>query len=245
METIPYRNTRLYVKTIPKGTLLFRYTKTPENDLRGIPRADGTRCIHEHHQVFFYATPFVGKLALGSFTDISFDQLVVYRLIRDIRVLWLLKPSTHTRASKNTKRSFLKRCSTVRKGCLDTKRPNGIHASYNPCFSETLLRNYPDIVGMIANQADDASRIRRNKHMLSKSQKSFLHSATDALNVQMPPELILYPLQTRKKDMIVHETDKLAINYEVLRTLSNERAIEQFMNEHTTYNPETFYFEYK
>ena len=53
---VPYRNTKLLVKIIPKGTVLFRITDTPENDLRGIP-VDGKRCVTPTFNVFFH--PFI------------------------------------------------------------------------------------------------------------------------------------------------------------------------------------------
>ena len=65
MEEIPYRNTKLLVKTIPKGTVLFRLVSKKNNDeLRGIPLSDGTRCISPNHNIFFYPNPFLAKEAL-------------------------------------------------------------------------------------------------------------------------------------------------------------------------------------
>ena len=57
MEEIPYRNTKILIQTIPKGTLIFRAAEAVENDLRGVPLGDGTRCIIPNFNVFFYPNP--------------------------------------------------------------------------------------------------------------------------------------------------------------------------------------------
>ena len=143
MDSIPYRKSKILIKTIPKGTLLFRLTGYPKNDLRGVPKKDGTRCILSNHNVFFYPNPFVGNIALYKFKDTDLEHLAVFVLKNDIKVIWLLNPSKYSRVSKNTKRNFLKRCSTVRQGCLDRKIiSRGLHAKYNPCLSDTIIKKY-------------------------------------------------------------------------------------------------------
>ena len=54
-EEIPYRKQKLKVKTIPKNTLLFRLSKSTENDLRGVPIENSeNRCIIPNFNVFFH-----------------------------------------------------------------------------------------------------------------------------------------------------------------------------------------------
>ncbi|NDB83017.1 MAG: hypothetical protein EB127_09810, partial [Alphaproteobacteria bacterium] len=97
MEEIPYRNTKLLLQTIPKGTLLFRLVKRPLDDTRGVPLDDGTRCIIPNYNVFFYPNPFVVKLTIGKWIkneDVG-HYIYVYTLTNDIKVLKLIKPSKY------------------------------------------------------------------------------------------------------------------------------------------------------
>jgi hypothetical protein len=96
MDEIPYGKTEFLVKTIPRGTLLFRLTKAPKNDIRGVPRKDGRRCILPNHNVFFYPNPFVGKYALSDWvTSKAFPTITVFILKHDVKVIWLLDPSKY------------------------------------------------------------------------------------------------------------------------------------------------------
>ncbi len=248
MESISYRNSKILVKTIPKGSLLFRLTNSPKNDLRGVPKKDGTRCILSNHNVFFFPNPFVGNLALHKFKDTDLEHIAIYVLKNDVKVIWLLNPSKYSRVSKNTKRNFLKRCSTVRQGCVDRKKPTGLHANYNPCLSDTIIKKYPDVVGMISNAVGDNKRILESYPNLDKKKKQYFNFATDAIGVTSIPELILHPLKTRpSKDLIVEKGDKLEVNYKLIAEydVSQQDKILKFMEKHTEYNPETYFFNYK
>jgi hypothetical protein len=203
METILYRRRKLEVKTIPKGTVLFRLVKHSDDDVRGVPLADGTRCITPNQNVFFYPNPFVGKLALGIWIR-EFKKVTVYKLTRDVKVLWLLTPSKNTRMDKNTKRNFLKRCSKVPQGCLPKPRAN-----YDACLSDTIIKKYPDIVGMVDISVNDAGRLKENlKRNTTRRIRKYMKPAKDATGTESVPELVLHPLSQRpQKDMIVREGD--------------------------------------
>lgn len=247
MEEVTYRRSPIMVKTIPKGTLLFRLTKSTKDDLRGLPKKDGTRCILSNHNVFFYPNPFVGKLALGEFRNIkNIDMMSVYVLKNDIRVVWLLKPSKYAKTQKNAKRSFLKKCSKTRKGCLDRTKVEGSHAPYNPCFSEGFIEKNPDIVGMMYVSVDDG---KRTKAALKDktSIKKYFKFATDSNEYSAVPELVLHPLKKRpSKDVIVHSGDPLETNYKLLTQFETvDNKLMNFMEKHAEYNPETFYYTYK
>ena len=249
MESVKYRNEDILIKTIPKGTLLFRLTKAPKNDLRGIPRADGNRCILSNHNVFFYPNPFVGKMALSQFVKSKdLPTITVFILKNDVKVFWLVEPSKYTRVDKNKKRFFIKRCSTIRKGCVDKKIIQGLHAPYNPCLSDTIIKKYPDIVGMLTIAFGDANRIEVGTKNSTVRVRKFLHTAKDSSGVSSIPEIILHPLKQRpQKDLIVTPGETLETNYKILTTLdsSNESSLEKFMNKHAVYNPNTFFFSYK
>lgn len=249
METVSYRNSELLVKTIPKGTLLFRLTKSQKNDIRGIPKEDGTRCILPNHNVFFYPNPFVGKYALSKFIKAKErKEITVYILKHDIKVFWLLEPSKYSRVDKNRKRFFMKRCSTIRKGCLDKVIPTGIHANYNPCLSDTIIKKYPDIVGMLGIAYGDSERVNEAFRNKTVRHKKFYKFAKDSNNTNSIPELILHPLTKRnEKPLIVKPDDTLDTNYKQLAIFEadNEDKLAKFMEKHAVFDPETFFYTYK
>jgi len=244
MEEIPYRNTKLLIQTIPKGTLLFRLVKQPKNDLRGVPLDDGTRCIIPNYNVFFYPNPFAVKLALSKWIekeDLG-KTVHVYTLTNDVRVIKLLKPSKYSRAHKSTKRTFIKRCSLVPKGCM----PNSLRY-YDPCLSDTIIKKYPDVVGIVGIPLKDANELKRTLKTTSKKVKSFLKFAEDSVGVRGIPELVLHPLTKRpSSEIIVKDSDTLENNYKLLTKfdLNNEAKMIQFMDKHATYDPKTFFYTY-
>jgi hypothetical protein len=249
MESVPYRNTELLVKTIPKGTLLFRATKFEKDDLRGYLRSDGDRCILPNHNVFFYPNPFVGKYALSEFMKSKdYAHVTVYILKRDVKVFWLLEPSKYSRVDKNRKRFFMKRCSMTRKGCVDKKNPVGSHAAYNPCLSDTVIKKYPDIVGMVGIAFGDAKRVQSAYKNKTLRHKKYYHFANDSNNTNSIPELILHPLRKRnEKPLIVKSGEPLELNYKEIGKFEreNEGRLATFMEKHAVYDPETFFYTYK
>ena len=249
METVPYKHTELLVKTIPKGTLLFRLTKSSKTDVRGVMKEDGTRCILPNHNVFFYPNPFVGKYALSEFVKSKdFPEITVFILNHDVKVFWLLDPSKYSRKDKNRKRFFMKRCSTVKQGCVDKKRVQGLHAPYNPCLSDTIIKKYPNIVGMMGIAFGDAERVNtafRNKTVRNKQYYNF---AKDSSGTQSIPELILHPLSQRNQTpLIVKSGDRLNGNYSELIRLptQDESVLADFMEKHAVYNPDTYTYLFK
>jgi hypothetical protein len=218
--------------------------------MRGIPREDGKRCILPNHNVFFYPNPFVPKVALTTpaMAASSVDILTVFLLKRDVKVVWLLNPSAFSRKDKNRKRFFMKRCSTIKKGCVDKKRVHGLHGPYNPCFSDTFLAKYPDIVGMIGVAEGDAPRIQEGYKNKTRKVRKHFNFATDSVGITSIPELVLHPLKTRpSKDVLVTPGDALESNYSQLTTLDphNEHSLLDFMRLHAEYDPETFFYMYK
>jgi hypothetical protein len=241
METIPYRNTKIPIKTIPKGTLLFRIVEKPEDDLRGVKLEDGTRCLTPNYNVFFHPNPFVGNFALKGWIQNQQKLIHVYKLKNDIKILWLVNPSKYSRRTKNSKSMFIKRCSTVKKGCLPKSG-----SDYDPCVSKTLIEKYPDVVGMLAISIGDTREMKRGLKKTQRLQKYFKF-AKDIRGVSGVPELILHPLTSRPSgDIITQEADKLTNNYEEITSFDrfNIHKLEDFMKKHATYDPATYFYTY-
>ena len=168
--------------------------------------------------------------------------MYAYILTKDIRVIKLLKPSKYSRGNKGTKRNFIKTCSTVPKGCM----PNSL-SSYDPCLSDTIIKKYPDVVGMIGIPAADARALKKSLKKTSKRVSKFFKMASDSLGIEGIPELVLHPLSKRPtKDVITNESDSLENNYKVLTkfNINDEAKLLTFMEKHTLYNPDTFFYSY-
>jgi hypothetical protein len=230
---VPYRNTKLLVKIIPKGTVLFRITDTPENDLRGIP-VDGKRCVTPTFNVFFHPNPFIGYYMYKQYK--IGDTIQVYKLEQDIKVLALIKPSKYSRMSMKRK-TFIRPCSTVKQGCLP-KKGN----SYDPCFSKTLIEKYPDIVGMLVLAPGDNKLIRKVLKTIPEHVLAYFHKAEDSFGIHEVPELILHPLPKRSTED-VYTTEESPTNYKLIKSIPyNEEKLLKYMKT-LTYNPETYFFE--
>lgn len=242
-ESIPYRNSKLLIKTIPKGTLLFRYTKTPTNDTSGVPISETERCITPNFNVYFHPTPFVGYyMYKEKYTEIMGDTVSIYILKNDIKVLLLIKPSQYTRLDRIKKRNFLKPCSTVRKGCMPTKGK-----SYDTCVSDTIIQKHPEIVGYLGISVGDNKLLREaiSRGIPRKTMKH-IKRVKDASKHDGIPELSLHPLTRRpSKDILVHEKDKLETNYKLLKSMKyNEEKLHKFMDEHAKFDSETNFYTY-
>jgi hypothetical protein len=238
---IPYRNSKLLIKTIPKDTLLFRMVENPTDDLRGV-QVDGKRCITPTYNVFFYPNPFAGPIAFEKYSTHKNMDVYVYKLKDDVKVLWLLNPSKYSRRERNKKRNFIRSCATVKKGCL----PRSGTAT-DPCLSESLIKKYPDIVGIMSIAWSDNVQI---KSKLNKTQKikKYFKDANDSRGKPGIPELILHPLKRRpSKDIVINDGDQLENNYEQIGKFSQKdfAQMELFMEKHTVYNPETYFFKYR
>lgn len=243
METIPYRRSNIMIKTIPKGTLLFRLTKDPKNDTRGVLLEDGTRCITPNFNVYFHPTPFSGHYMYKDYIEEMGNTVYVYKLVKDIKVVLLLEPSKYTRLDRIKKGIFLKPCSTVKKGCMPRKGK-----AYDTCLSDTIVQKYPNVVGMLGISVGDNKSFRENiaKGIRSKTMK-MIKRAKDASNHSGVPELALYPLATRSdKDVIVKEDDKLDNNYKLIAQMNyNEDKLHSFMSNHAKYDENTNFYVYK
>lgn len=242
-ESIPYRNTKLLIKTIPKGTLLFRITKTPINDTRGVPISEKERCITPNFNVYFHPTPFSGHYMYKQYAKDMGDTVHIYTLKQDIKVLLLINPSKYTRLDRIKSRIFLKPCSTIRKGCMPRKGN-----SYDTCVSDTIIEKHPEVVGLLGISVGDNKSLRESiaKGINRKTFKR-LRFVKDASKHRGIPELTLHPLTRRpNKDILVHDGDKLDNNYKLLKSVTyNEDYLNKFMDKHAVFDEETNFYTYK
>jgi hypothetical protein len=240
MDYILYRNEKIHTVTLPKNTLLFRFSRNPEHDLRGVEISPNKFCLTPNYNVFFYPSPFVNKLALPQHSKESIIH--IYILDSPVRIVKLLKPSKYTRGHRHSTRAFIKNCNKTRKLCLPrTPRKS------DPCFTDTIVNKYPDVVGMMGFAQADVRLFKRKMHKLSKQSLSYLKFAEDINGVKSVPEIVLYPLKTRNPEQIISSADdKLDNSYRLLKDISiDESTLNKFMKDHTVYNPETFTFTYK
>jgi hypothetical protein len=165
----------------------------------------------------------------------------IYTLTHDIKVLSLVNPSKYSRMTRK-KKTFIKECSAVPKGCMPK-----IGNSYDPCLSATMVKKYPDVVGMLTLSPGDNKLLKKAlKHGISKKTQKTFHKAQDSFGIDEVPELILHPLTKRpSKDIKVHEQDKLENNYQLLKKMKySEDDLHEFMK-NAKYNPDTYFFDYK
>jgi hypothetical protein len=109
-----------------------------------------------------------------------------------------------------------------------------------------MIKKYPDVVGIMSIAWADNHHIDNNLRKTQKLKKYF-KQANDSRGKLGIPELILHPLKVRpQKDLITTESDQLENNYEQIgKFLRNDTlSMERFMEKHTTYNPDTFFYKY-
>ena len=234
---IKYRNKEIPILTLKKGTLLFRYSKNPLPDLRGVPIDSEHTCLNSNYNVFFHPNPFVGKYMLPQFR--KFDKINIYKTLTDLKIIMLIKPSIFTRGHRNSKRNFIKNCSDTRKGCFERKLK-----SSDPCLSDTIIKKYPDVTGMIGFAKADAKVLNIFEKHISPSNMKYMHFVEDINGVKSIPEIILYPLKTRNpKDIIINNSEKLDQAYELVSEFPyNTEKLREFMDK-AKYNPETYCYE--
>lgn len=235
-----YRNKPIPVLTVPKGTLLFRKTDTPENDTLGVPTADGRRCITPHFQVFFYANPFTAEIALGKFADLQGDTHV-YKTTRDLKVVQLFGSSPYSRDTRKTARQFIRECSKTKRGCMPREGK-----AYDACFSDAFLKKNPEIAGMIGISRGDGLRVRNalTKNKTLRNKKKYFHMETDANGATGPPELSIHPFAVRPSKSTYNDTDTER-NFEHFTVLKTDAEKNAFMNAHTTYNSTTSFYVFR
>ena len=143
-----FRNRKIPILTIPKGTCLFRYIYSKENPLEdfvGVKNENlETFCLHPNHNVFFYPYPYVfdTNAWVEEATTVKNPKMFVYSTTRDIKILLLIKPSNYHVNSKKGD-GVIVSC----KGLQFCKDFEG--RSYDICLTDDFIKENPDIVGNI------------------------------------------------------------------------------------------------
>jgi len=120
-------------------------------------------------------------------------------------------------------------------------------SSYDPCLSDTIISKYPEVVGIMGIPAADSKELKKRLKKTSKRVSKFFKLTEDSLGVEGIPELVLHPLVKRpSQQLIVRDSDVLENNYKLITKIdiNNEGKLLKFMDKHTIYNPDTFYYNY-
>jgi hypothetical protein len=242
MEIVKYKHHKIYLDTIPKGTLLFRVVPEKQSDLTGVSVGNKT-CIPPQYNVFFYFNPFVTESQPRWYESIK--TMEVYQLEKDVKVVLLLQPSPHTRGDSRYKtkkaKTFMITCNKTRKSCLKG-RP------YDPCFEEGFIKKFPDVVGYIGVGRNDSLELKAYMKTSLQPVIDYIQIAEDARGVTGTPELVLYPLQERNlKDIVISNPDEWIqtqhFNYKHLQSLPhNQKDLLNFIQNHTTRDQTTGYY---
>lgn len=245
MEIVNYKKHKIYLETIPKGTLLFRVVPDKEDDFTGVSLQD-KKCIPPQYNVFFYFNPFVTESQPRWYETIQ--NMEVYELEKDTKVVLLLKPSPDTRGDSRYKtkktKTFMITCNKTRKSCLKG-RP------YDPCFEDAFIQKFPDVVGYIGVGRNDSLELKAYMKTSLKPVIDYIQIAEDERGVTGSPELVLYPLQHRhQKDIFIKNPEEWKqsqkFNYKHIQSIpQKQQALLEFIQQHTSRDPVTGYYFYK
>lgn len=242
MEIVNYKKHKIYLDTIPKGTLLFRVVPEKEDDFTGVS-VGYKKCIPPQYNVFFYFNPFVTESQPRWYESIK--TMEVYELEKDVKVVLLLKPSPHTRGDSRYKtkktKTFMITCNKTRKSCLKG-RP------YDPCFEEEFIKKFPNVVGYIGVGRNDSLELKAYMKTSLKPVIDYIQIEEDNRGVTGTPELVLYPLQERtQEDIVISNPDEWIqtqhFNYKHLKSLPhNQKDLLNFIQNHTIRDQNTGYY---
>jgi hypothetical protein len=197
------KGTPFQTLTIPKGTVLFRginYDKSSRymtifNDLVGYLN-DKYYAIDPNMNVFFYPAPYVSDSVK------IYDVHIMYITQYDIELLLLIKPSVISRGDKENKKyeHIFTTCDNLgeKNKCGQDMNPN------DPCFTEDILKLFPQIDGYIGIAEQDAEILtKKYQDMLIRYKnidkiKQILPSLlSNSRNIISVPEIVIHPFRFR------------------------------------------------
>lgn len=192
---------------IPKGTVLFHgfdtfnVSKGKDDqkifmyELFGWPDSEGDLCINPHHNMFFYASPYV--IDIVNRYKIHSIFLTNY----DLEIISMINPSKNTHDKKGVvdKSAYL-RCTEI----SELNKCGYKMEEADACLSPLLLAEFPHIAGYIAIAGSDGSRyksvyyseaLRTGKLDYVKESVPFV--VENARGLISIPEIVLYPYHAR------------------------------------------------
>ena len=197
-ETRYFKNEKINVTTIPKGTVLFKgYPESSRilSDFTGwFKNDDKYSYIWPNFNVFFYPYPFVVDDINLVGTNIT---MVTYVLQNDIKVILGVLPSTNSRDDRH-KTDYLRTCSTIEV----SKHFKGLY--YDPCFNPDFMEENKDIIGSIFISGTDAKahNLVSGKNINLLKYRHFFQDKENHIGV---PEIVLYPFKKRYFEEIKFE----------------------------------------
>jgi hypothetical protein len=200
-----FKNEKVNVTVIPKGTVLFKgYNETKQilSDYTGWYKSgEKYSYVWPNFNVFFYPYPFVvDEIDIVSQSKIT---MVTYILQNDVNVILGVLPSSNLRDDRH-KSKYLNSCNTLKV----SKHFEGLH--YDPCFNPEFMEQNSDIIGSLFISETDSIA---HKTITGKNVKllKYRHFFQDRENHIGVPEIILYPFKKRHFEEIQFErsTDTL------------------------------------
>jgi hypothetical protein len=230
MEYVEFEGVKIPVITVPKNTLLFRAVVHEEADYAGRD-IGGRLCIPPNYNVFFYLTPYA--IDSVKWYD-KIKDVQVCRTTKDVKIVSLISPSEYTRNSRYDKQPFLLPCNSdkLKKACFKSRRAD-------PCFRDSFLEEFPDIVGYSSLAKNDAEALMMSiQRGRLRGYKKYIPLVKDARGVEGTAEIVLYPLSKRRTESIYIEHPEAwkasqRFNYEHIETLNrNCEDRRAFMDKH-------------
>jgi len=224
----------LSIITIPKGTILFRKSKDINSDYCGFPdKTSNYYTTHADLNIFFYIYPYYSDII-----DATHDEMTnkMFYLTKDIQLLNLTYPAKANRGDKNNMdyEDVFKSCNTIHKTLN----------AYDPCLSSWFIKQYPDVMGMLAiaeTDAHDHIKLYYNKKNSKNDESLFYSVLWQDSKIRGSPEVILHPFQKRTEQSLfstgsiipskLEDCKKLPKNYELLEE-STENSIVSILNEY-------------
>lgn len=190
--------------TLPKGTILFRGFNFQESDRTHVMYKefiDDGDCCPPTKNVFFYPAPYV------SYAVENYNVHAIYHTIYDLELLLMIKPSEQYRFNKDDKNSSKNPSLKIIKRCSDISEKDSCGhdmSTSDPCFTDYLITNYPNILGYVGLNKRDVGHFFRQyqeylKYKLFKYISHILPSVvSNSRDIVGTPEIVLHPLHFRK-----------------------------------------------
>lgn len=242
---------------VPKNTLLFRVVHDSITDFVGVKLTKeniseyeknndniGKYCIPKEYNVFFYLSPFVADGMPEWFSE--FKNIEIYATNYDIKVLSLIGNSRYNRSMRYTS-DLATSCDKIDDSCISGRY-------YDLCFSQIMIKKYPEIMGWISVTRNDAKKFMNqleNGDLKDPDVKKYIHLTKDNRGVIGPAEIALYPLKKRiNENKYIKDVDKWINNNEfnyrhITKLPRDKQKIIEFMEQYSIFNEKTKFYEYR